>query len=94
MVYNAMKLFMEVNPSLFDECSNQYREEEENKVQAQRERDARWDRLKMLADQRQNGQPAARGGANGTHADPLDKLSNFDKLRIGDESSPSTGTVR
>jgi serine/threonine-protein phosphatase 2A regulatory subunit B' len=26
MVYNAMKLFMEVNPQLFDDCSHDYAE--------------------------------------------------------------------
>jgi len=26
MVYNALKLFMEINPELFDECLQQYKE--------------------------------------------------------------------
>ena len=26
MVYNAMKMFMEINPQLFDECSHEYNE--------------------------------------------------------------------
>lgn len=25
MVYNALKLFMEINPTLFDECTNNYK---------------------------------------------------------------------
>jgi serine/threonine-protein phosphatase 2A regulatory subunit B' len=26
MVYNALKLFMEINPEMFDECMQQYKE--------------------------------------------------------------------
>jgi serine/threonine-protein phosphatase 2A regulatory subunit B' len=27
MVYNALKLFMEINPELFEACQNNYKEE-------------------------------------------------------------------
>jgi hypothetical protein len=30
MVYNAMKMFMEINPQLFDECSHDYTEHQNN----------------------------------------------------------------
>ena len=30
MVYNAMKLFMEINPQLFDDCSHDYTEHQNN----------------------------------------------------------------
>ena len=29
LIYNALKIFMEMNQKLFDNCTQQYREEEE-----------------------------------------------------------------
>lgn len=45
MVYNAMKLFMEINPQLFDECSHEYTEAQNNADQVKAERKSKWDRL-------------------------------------------------
>ncbi|CAF9915657.1 MAG: Serine/threonine-protein phosphatase 2A 56 kDa regulatory subunit delta isoform [Heterodermia speciosa] len=45
MVYNAMKLFMEINPQLFDECSHDYTEAQNNADQVKAERKSKWDRL-------------------------------------------------
>lgn len=63
MVYNAMKLFMEVNPQLFDDCSHEYTDHENNKKAIEASRQAKWDHITQLAD-------ARRGGAvqNGTKA--------------------------
>lgn len=55
MVYNAMKLFMEVNPQLFDDCSHEYTESQNNADARKRERQAKWDRLANLAKSKQNG---------------------------------------
>lgn len=63
MVYNAMKLFMEVNPQLFDECSHEYTEQQNNAEAVKQNRQAKWDRLAALAEQMKSG-----GGANGTTA--------------------------
>ena len=62
MVYNAMKLFMEVNPQLFDECSHDYTEQQNNAEAVKQSRQAKWDRLTALAEQMtQNGYaPAVR----------------------------------
>lgn len=51
MVYNAMKLFMEVNPQLFDECSHEYTEQQNNAESIKANRQAKWDRLTQLAEQ-------------------------------------------
>lgn len=58
MVYNAMKLFMEVNPQLFDDCSHEYAESQNSADQRQQERQARWDKLAELAKSRKNGKAA------------------------------------
>jgi len=50
MVYNAMKLFMEVNPQLFDECSHDYTEQQNNADAVKQNRQAKWDRISQLAE--------------------------------------------
>ncbi|KAK0282597.1 serine/threonine-protein phosphatase 2A 56 kDa regulatory subunit delta isoform [Friedmanniomyces endolithicus] len=63
MVYNAMKLFMEVNPQLFDECSHDYTEQQNNAEAVKQVRQAKWDRLAQLAEQmKMNGASGAVGG--------------------------------
>ncbi|KAF4556613.1 Protein phosphatase 2A regulatory B subunit-like protein [Elsinoe fawcettii] len=57
MVYNAMKLFMEVNPQLFDDCSHDYTEKQNNADNVKKDRQARWDRLAALAKAQTNGNP-------------------------------------
>lgn len=42
MVYNAMKLFMEINPQLFDECSDHYRESEATAAATLQARKDKW----------------------------------------------------
>ncbi|KAL1597037.1 serine/threonine-protein phosphatase 2A 56 kDa regulatory subunit delta isoform [Paraconiothyrium brasiliense] len=55
MVYNAMKLFMEVNPQLFDDCSHDYAESQNNASERERSRQSRWEKLEKLAEARKNG---------------------------------------
>lgn len=55
MVYNAMKLFMEVNPQLFDDCSHDYAEQQNHASEKLASRQARWDKLAELATAMQNG---------------------------------------
>lgn len=58
-----MKLFMEVNPQLFDECTHDYTEQQSNVDAVKSARQAKWDRLQKLADsmKEQNGTaPAVR----------------------------------
>jgi serine/threonine-protein phosphatase 2A regulatory subunit B' len=49
MVYNAMKLFMEINPALFDECSHEYNQMQEGAAERQQERNNTWKHLEDLA---------------------------------------------
>ncbi|KAH8805963.1 protein phosphatase 2A regulatory B subunit [Xylogone sp. PMI_703] len=45
MVYNAMKLFMEINPQLFDDCSHEYTEQQNNAEAREQARAAKWKAL-------------------------------------------------
>lgn len=57
MVYNAMKMFMEINPQLFDECSHDYTEHQNNADQREKSRIDRWDVIEQQAKDRKNGIP-------------------------------------
>lgn len=92
MVYNAMKLFMEINPQLFDDCSHDYTELQNTADQRQQIRQSKWDQLDQLAQSRRNGQPPIlppgslsnpRGGGGGG------QKSNPPPARI-DEVDPIT----
>jgi serine/threonine-protein phosphatase 2A regulatory subunit B' len=50
-----MKLFMEVNPQLFDDCSHEYAEHQNNEGERKRSRESRWQTLEKLAEARKNG---------------------------------------
>lgn len=56
MVYNAMKLFMEVNPVLFDECSHDYTESQNSADARKQERQDKWNKLAQLAQEKNEGQ--------------------------------------
>ncbi|KAI5283969.1 Serine/threonine-protein phosphatase 2A 56 kDa regulatory subunit delta isoform [Ascosphaera aggregata] len=49
MVYNAMKLFMEMAPQLFDECTQHYHDMQNSAPAREQGRQDRWNRLKQLA---------------------------------------------
>lgn len=42
MVYNAMKLFMEINPQLFDDCSHEYTEHQQSAGAREALREHKW----------------------------------------------------
>lgn len=92
MVYNAMKLFMEVNPQLFDECSHDYTEQQNNVEAVKQSRQAKWDRLTQLAEQMKQNAPAPAvrpppptsytgggGNKNGGTTKPLSPLQQDDR---------------
>jgi serine/threonine-protein phosphatase 2A regulatory subunit B' len=86
MVYNAMKLFMEVNPQLFDDCSHDYAESQNNATQRQQSRQDRWDKLAKLAESRSNGT------VEKSAVDPMrmdDSESRLENLRLQDDGTAS-----
>ena len=102
MVYNAMKLFMEINPQLFDECSEHYREHEATAEKTLRTRTANWALIADWAKQNSKGGNAAippltdlRGQKfnppSRIDEDPItqDSQKRLDALRLQDESSGS-----
>ncbi|XP_065919717.1 serine/threonine-protein phosphatase 2A 56 kDa regulatory subunit epsilon isoform-like [Dysidea avara] len=49
LIYNALKIFMEMNQTLFDNCTQQYREEEERSPMMIQERVDAWGRVNKMA---------------------------------------------
>jgi len=49
LIYNALKLFMEMNQKLFDECTQQYKAEQKNEREKAKQRLEAWKKLDKLA---------------------------------------------
>lgn len=104
MVYNAMKLFMEINPQLFDDCSHDYNEQRDTAEEREKARQSKWDQLALQASQRQKSQPSTNNTrvpkTNATtridEADPItqDSRERLDALRLQDESRDQRRTER
>ena len=103
MVYNAMKLFMEINPQLFDDCSHDYTEVQNNVDRVQSERQSKWEKVADRAKQVQAGATftsmrsagSTRSGKVGSpmridEIDPAtqDSQKRLDALRLQDDGAP------
>lgn len=49
LVFNALKLFMDATPKLFDECTNHYRQARQNDRKRLQDREETWQKLEQLA---------------------------------------------
>ena len=49
LIYNALKLFTEINQKQFDQCVKEYKETSEGSVSRQKSRDALWMKIEQLA---------------------------------------------
>ena len=100
MVYNAMKLFMEINPQLFDDCSDHYRETLALEEQTKLNRLDKWEHLKAMAQQRSKSSEAANPpitdrlgnkvrAPSKSDEDPItqDSQKRLDALRLQDETA-------
>lgn len=82
MVYNAMKLFMEINPQLFDDCSHEYSEQQNSAASREQARQHKW---AVVADQasRQKGALANGAGGGGGDDDAAeDNQKRLDSLKL------------
>ncbi|KXS15101.1 B56-domain-containing protein [Gonapodya prolifera JEL478] len=57
LVYNALKLFMEISPKLFDECTNKYKLTRQFERKKLKEREEMWMKVEHLAAQNAKGLP-------------------------------------
>lgn len=86
MVYNAMKLFMEINPQLFDDCSHEYTEQQNTASAREAMRERKWAAIKDLAAQRKTNGPSTNGPASslGESDAADDNQKRLDSLNLGD----------
>ncbi|GAO16962.1 hypothetical protein UVI_02044470 [Ustilaginoidea virens] len=102
MVYNAMKLFMEINPQLFDDCSHDYTEQQNSAAEREALRERKWAALAEKADQRRAsagaGDAPARPQAGRVlsrvdEVDPAteDNQKRLDSLKLQDASGKRAG---
>ncbi|KAF8921381.1 phosphatase 2A regulatory B subunit-domain-containing protein [Mucidula mucida] len=70
MVYNALKLFMEINPDLFDEAMQQYKERQIKDQQHAVERYNAWQKMREKAIQNAPGGKLPEGFHDVPHAPP------------------------
>eukprot|EP00128_Syssomonas_multiformis_P002233 Colp12_sorted_trinity150504_noHs@7424 len=49
LVYNALKLFMDMNPKLFDECTHRYKAERQKEKKKQKDREEMWAQIEAMA---------------------------------------------
>ncbi len=98
MVYNAMKLFMEINPQLFDDCSHEYTEHQNSAAEREATRERKWAALDEQAQSRRasisedaGSAPAQKPQVTGmpsVEEDPAteDSQKRLDSLRLQDQS--------
>ncbi|KAJ3482168.1 hypothetical protein NLG97_g7640 [Lecanicillium saksenae] len=82
MVYNAMKLFMEINPQLFDDCSHEYTEHQNSAAEREAIRERKWAALGEQAESRRNSMSS-------DVAEPLQRTTVTAMPRV-DEADPAT----
>lgn len=95
MVYNAMKLFMEINPQLFDDCSQEYTEHQNSAATREQQRERKWAAIQELANKRKTNGDGSTEENDGTE----DNQKRLDSLRLQDrpamhERQSSVGSSR
>ena len=96
-----MKLFMEINPQLFDDCSHDYTELQSTADQRQQLRQSKWDTLAEQAKRMSAGQtpapqpslsirgPKVTASSRVDEVDPItqDSQQRLDALKLQDENA-------
>jgi serine/threonine-protein phosphatase 2A regulatory subunit B' len=84
MVYNAMKLFMEINPQLFDDCSHEYTEQQNSAAAREAMRERKWAAITEQASRRKPTNGISSGVPNApvtrNHAGSLSRVDEVDPV--------------
>ncbi len=89
-----MKLFMEINPQLFDDCSHDYNELQNSADKREEARKAKWDKLGEQAKRMKNGMgvPPPRPKLNNDVT--RESEQRLEGLKLHDESGSDAGPVK
>lgn len=82
MVYNAMKLFMEINPQLFDDCSHEYTELQNSAESREQARQSKWEKLAAHAKDKKTTSPAAQREQTTSSKYDLDPITQDSQQRL------------
>jgi serine/threonine-protein phosphatase 2A regulatory subunit B' len=101
MVYNAMKLFMEINPQLFDDCSHEYTQMQEGAPEREIQRKNTWKIIEEQAERGRAANAAARKAprvlspiGDEEHDSASDNQKRLDALKLQDESYRGDKSIR
>lgn len=80
MVYNAMKLFMEINPQLFDDCSHEYTEQQNNAGAREALRERKWAAITEQANKRKSNGTGGTPGPSPKQLNILPRVEEADSV--------------
>ncbi|KAI5867172.1 protein phosphatase 2A regulatory B subunit [Durotheca rogersii] len=80
MVYNAMKLFMEINPQLFDDCSHEYTEQQNNAAAREALRERKWAAITEQANKRRPSNGVPGNGSTTAKLNILPRVEEADSV--------------
>lgn len=87
MVYNAMKLFMEINPQLFDDCSHEYTEQQNSLAERELVRAQKWAALDEQANERRLSMGTANAGAGAAAAKQIEAMPRLEEVEGASEDN-------
>ena len=89
LIYNALKLFMEMNQKLFDECTQQFKLEQKKEKEKQKQRLDAWKKLEELAGEN----PDVHNVSRLMNDLNLTSNSNLDEMGEGEEGAESSAIL-
>ena len=89
-----MKLFMEINPQLFDDCSHDYNELQNSADKREEARKAKWDKLDEQANKMKNGLSTAPPRPKLENNATQESQQRLDALKLHDESESGAAPIK
>lgn len=105
LIYNALKLFMEMNQKLFDECSQKYKAERQKEKEKVKDRDEFWNKIEVNAKKNPKYRDYSHSllstsismdisnNNKSNDLDDLDDLSNVSKRDIENEAKEASKSI-
>nr|CAH7738263.1 unnamed protein product [Callosobruchus chinensis] len=85
LIYNALKLFMEMNQKLFDECTQHFKQEMQKERERESHRQELWNRVENLASRRPEYEVIQRNNSSNMLASPEEDDIRMERI---DTESP------
>nr|CAI5852753.1 unnamed protein product [Callosobruchus analis] len=89
LIYNALKLFMEMNQKLFDECTQHFKQEMQKERERESHRQELWNRVENLASRRPEYEVIQRNNSSNMLANPEEDDVRMERI---DTESPDVSS--